>query len=399
MIKKGDIHRKDRWIFCGFDVVNFLQKNPEIKNHKRILLRAYPGIALLFIYGILRVSHLYLMQKKYDGDPEVHNHLVLETDESHMHQNYFKFCNPDKSIPFTMIKAFDNSSYTAISWISLSELMKALVGNLKGFKKNVEYLPPAFFNLLFRKAVSSIAVYTYWFALFSKINISRPSTKLFSSGPYIPGCAAAAAGIETIYIAHGFIQNFFANPAYSSVMVYSDEECLEYQRYLGHKQITLFPISEIKDLNQSILIFLSNTDIGAGMETEDLLELVKFFQKRKYKIIIKTHPYNSESKILQQLSKIYDIEMNSDKLLTGFQAIQRYKPKFTASWASTTACESLRSGVIPISLTKITHIAIHGSVYPQDKRNFYWDTEKNEIEQATIDRENYIASLKLVRFR
>ena len=320
MIKKLEIKRGDRWIFCGYDVVNFLQQNSKITNQKRVLLRAYPGIALLFIYGSLKVFNLYLIQKKSNGYSETHNHLVLETDQNHMHQNYLRFYNPDKSIPFIGIKAFDRRSYTAIKWVSLSELMKALAENLKSFKKNTEYLPPAFFNLLFRKAVRSITAYTYWFALFRKIKISSPSTKLFSSGPYIPGCAAAAAGIETIYVAHGFIEKFFAHPAYSSVMVYSDEECLEYQSYLGHDQTILFPISEIKDLNQSILIFLFPESV---METENLLELVEFFQKRKYKIIVKTHPYNSESKILQQLSTIYDIEVNSDKSLTGMEAIQR----------------------------------------------------------------------------
>lgn len=397
MIKKLEIKPEDRWIFCGYDVVNFLQKNPKIKNQKRILLRAYPGIALLFIYGSLRVFNLYLIQKKSDGYSKAHNHLVLKTDQNHMHQNYFRFYNPDKSIPFTGIKAFDRSSYTAISWVSLSELMKALVGNLKGFKKNTEYLPPAFFNLLFRKAVRSIAAYTYWFALFSKINISSPSTKLFSSGPYIPGCAAAAAGIETIYVAHGFIQKFFAHPAYSSVMVYSDEECLEYQSYLGHEQTIPFPISEIKDLNQSILIFLNPT--VTEMEIENLSGLMAFFRKRKYKIILKTHLYSSEIKILQQFLTIYDIEVNSDKSLTGMEAIRKYKPKFTASWASTAACESLRSGVIPIQLEEITANTVQGSVYPQDKRNFFWDTDKNEIDQAAIDGNNYIASLNLIRFR
>jgi hypothetical protein len=311
--------------------------------------------------------------------------------------NYFRFYNPEKSISFQGIKVFDKTSFTAISWISLSELMQTLVRNLKDFKKNVEYLPPAFFNLLFRKAVRSISAYTYWCALFKKININNPSAKVFSSGPYIPGCAAAMVGMEIIYIAHGLVENFFANPAYSSVMVYSEEERLDYQTYLDHEQVTLFPITEINDLNQSIIIFLAADD--SEMITGDWLGLAAFFHNRNYKIIVKTHPYNSESNVLKKLSEIYKVETCKIKELSGMDALKIYKPKFTAGWASTSACESLRSGIISISLAEITNRYIQMSVYPQGKRNFFWDTEKSEIEHAALNRKNYVESLELIRFR
>ena len=397
MIKKLEIQRKDRWIFCGLDVTEFLNANPETKNQNCKLLRVYPGIALLFIYGVLKVLHLYLVQKKSHISSDHHNHFVLETGESHMSLNYFRFYNPEKSISFQGIKVFDKTSFTAISWISLSELMQTLARNLKDFKKNVEYLPPAFFNLLFRKAVGSISAYTYWCALFKKININNPSAKVFSSGQYISGCAAAAVGMEIIYIAHGLVEYFFANPAYSSVMVYSDEERLNYQKYLDHEQVTLFPITEINDLNQSILIFLASDD--SDMVKGDLLGLVAFFHNKNYKIIVKTHPYNSESNVLKKLLEIYKVETCNIKELSGMDALKIYKPKFTAGWVSTSACESLRSGIISITLAEITHRYIQRSVYPMGKRNFFWDTEKSEIEHATLDKKNYFESLELIRFR
>lgn len=396
MINRLEIKREDRWIFCGDDVYFFLQENAQIKE-KRFLLRIYPGITLLLILGFFKLVFLYIIQKISSTNNELYDHLVFETYESHMHQNYFKFYNPDKNISYRGVNVFDKKSYTSIHWIPLTVLIKNLAANLKSFKKNVEYLPPSFFNLLLRKAMNSIAAYSYWNALFSKINICNPTTKVFTSGPYIPGCAATSASLETIYIAHGFIGKFFAMPAYSSVMVYSDEECIEYQSYLGHSKTALFPISEIKEMNQSILIFLESTDYVTPLG--DISGLITFFQKKQYEIVLKAHPYNSDSKILQKLSRIYDIEVNSDHLLTGMEAIQKYKPRFTAGWTSTTACESLRSGVIPISLAERTSTDIERTIYPIAKRSLFWDHEKDAIEHATVGMKNYIAGLKLVRSR
>lgn len=396
MMDKLKIKPEDRWIYCGNDVRTFLKENTQIQN-KRFLLRTYPGIALLLILGFFKLVFLYLIQQKSNVNTESYDHFVFETDESHMHQNYFKFYNPQKKISYRGVNVFNKKSYTSIHRISLVVLIKSFVVNLKSFKKNAGNLPPSFFNLLLKKAIDSIAAYSYWHALFSKIKTYTPATKVFSSGPYIPGCAATSAGIETIYVAHGFVEKFFANPAYSSVMTYSAEECLEYQAYLGHSNTSKFPISEIKDLNQSILIFFESDDRYISLDK--LPELFAFFKKRQFKIIVKAHPYNQESKLLQKFSQIYDIDVNSNHLLTGMEVIQKYKPKFTAGWLSTTSCESLRSGVIPISLAEKTNIYIDNTIYPIAKRNFFWDHEIDAIKNAIIDTKNYIAALELVRSR
>lgn len=396
MINRLEIKREDRWIFCGDDVNFFLQENSQIKK-KSSLLRIYLGITLLLILGFFKLVFLYIIQKISNTNNELYDHLVFETYESHMHQNYFKFYNPDKNISYRGVNIFDKKSYTSIHWIPLKVLIKNLAANLKSFKKNVEYLPPSFFNLLLRKAMNSIAPYSYLNALFSKINIYNPTIKVFASGPYIAGCAATSAGLETIYFAHGFVVKFFAMPAYSSVVVYSDEERAEYQSYLGHSKVSLFPISEIKEMNQSIIIFLESRD--DWLPIGDMSGLITFFQKKQYKIVVKAHPYKPDSEILQKLSKIYHIDVCSDHLLTGIEVIQKYKPRFAAGWTSTTACESLRSGVIFISLAETTNQYYERTIYPMAKRCLNWDLEKDVIEHATVDMKNYIADLKLIRSR
>ena len=216
----------------------------------------------------------------------------------------------------------------------------------------------------------------------------------------MPSCAATCLGIETIYIPHGLIQRFLSNPAYTGIMVYSEDEQTEYQSYLGHEQVTLFPISEINGLNKSIIIFLAAID--SEMSSDNFSDVIKFFSGEGYKIIVKTHPYNPDSKILKQLSKLsklYKIETNLIEALTGIQAIKSYKPQFSAGWSSTSLCESLRSGVISINLSSSNEIKKQRIVHPMERRNFCWPYEKDLIKYAVIDSEKYIESLELLRLR
>ncbi|MDA9274296.1 hypothetical protein N9Q01_02325 [Gammaproteobacteria bacterium] len=396
-IAKSKINPAHRWIFLGEDIDLFVEAHPRLENKKRILLRLYPALLLLFIFGVLKISYFYLIQKKDNSDKKYPDHFVLEANEGHMNENYYKFFNPQGDVPYTAIKAVNKISFTGIHKIYFSKLFKTLIQSLREFKKSSEYLSPKFFNLIYLKAQQSISAYTYWFALFERINKDNPNAKVFSAGQHMPSCAATCLGIETIYISHGLIKRFLSNPAYTDIMIYSEDEQIEYQSYLGHGQVTLFPISEISGLNKSIIIFLAASD--NEMSSDNLSDVIKFFSGEGYKIIVKTHPYNPDSKILKQLSKLYKIETNSIKTLAGMQAIKSYKPQFSVGWSSTSLCESLRSGVISINLSSSNEIKQQRSIYPMERRNFCWSYEKDLIEYSAIDSEKYNESLELLRLR
>jgi len=82
-----------------------------------------------------------------------------------------------------------------------------------------------------------------------------------------------------------------------------------------------------------------------------------------------------------------------DSIGTGSDIIRNLKPSFVIGWGSTSLCESLNMGVIPISLSKKSEIR-PDSIYPIVKRTLSWHDEKKQIISAVNQQADYCKILR-----
>ena len=397
MLSNPQITPNARWIFCGQDVADFFANIPSSRTTLKNLQRNYFKLAILFLYGFIQLFYLFIIQKKGGSNFKQCDHYLIKTGVDHMHQNYYTFFNLDEALPCIELEVFNKKSITSIKKISAYKLMQSFFQNYSIFKENTNFTGSKLNQLLFDKGMKSIAIYSYWCALFKEMSSENKNATLFSCGPYIPGCAASCNGIKTIYLAHGLIDRFYANPAYSEARVFSKEEQTEYMSYLGHTKVDLYPIAYKKNFNKQVIIFLGAIDLE--MDFQDLSELINFFNKKGFLIIVKTHPSNAYSNILDNLSKIHNIDKIVREKLNGIEAINKYQPQFTVGWSSTGLCESLRAGVIPICLSTKSDPYINNALYPIIQRSIFWYDERDLIDFASMNVGNYHSTLKLLETR
>ena len=83
------------------------------------------------------------------------------------------------------------------------------------------------------------------------------------------------------------------------------------------------------------------------------------------------------------------------------EIILNLRPYFTVSWISTALCESLRHGVVPISLLEaITGLTSpYLEIYPIKKRTLSWHEEKERIFELLEDTSLYTKTLSELRVR
>ena len=93
------------------------------------------------------------------------------------------------------------------------------------------------------------------------------------------------------------------------------------------------------------------------------------------------------------------------------EAILSLRPSFTIGWRSTALCESLRHGIVPISLSNKENtkgILDHNIrfytldaeiVYPFKKRTLSWKEEKERIFELLEDMSLYTKTLSELRMR
>ena len=134
----------------------------------------------------------------------------------------------------------------------------------------------------------------------------------------------------------------------------------------------------------------------------DVSELVDLFRVEHYKIYIKPHPLD---KAPEKLKKEYGLsQYNWETLLNLPQVeyineasdatflINKRKPRFIVGWGSTSICEALNMGVIPISLS-----IDQDAFYPLKKRSLQWPLKKNIVKDLIFGNLSYQSEIDKLR--
>jgi len=124
--------------------------------------------------------------------------------------------------------------------------------------------------------------------------------------------------------------------------------------------------------------------------------IINFFNSKSYKIYVKTHPLSILSAKFIKKHKL-SLTNWKEKLsdynvyyLNDSNGINRLGPSFiVGQWGSTTICEALDFGVIPINFSIFTSNKSLFDVYPTDKRSLSWPLDAEIINNILLEGELY----------
>ena len=352
------------------------------------------------MFGFMRIIQYFLLQKSTIDTPP--NHIVVRTAAPHMHNNYFRLFNQSaKKDLFIYIDCFDKNQFTKIKRLKFCDIFSEFyLTLLEGIPIISKLSKDEGRFQIACQAMRLMPVFSYFTCLLKNLKNKNSNIKIFSGGADLISASAIVSNVETYWLAHGLIdpanlvgsrnikpdpsKYFIAYPDFDYVYLYSQDEA-EYLK--GHgvsSELRLYPYKKLDNLNKKIIIFLNDED--RNMNFRDLEELVKFFKKHGFEIIMKLHPSYKGTlrhKFLndQMIRIIKDSSPSASELMTG------ERPRFVSGWLSTTLCEAYRLGIIPICLAK-PEDSIY-SPYKFNTKSIYWGEEKKIIKDFISNKNNF----------
>ena len=379
---KMRISQRIVWIFSMSYILregSFLCSKPKFLLHGPII----------FIFGLLRVLQLYFLQKsKKQNSINIPDHIVVKSAAPHMHVNYFRLFNPgDDSSKYIYIECFNKNQFTQIRrlhfwdiffefYLTFKELIPVLSKlQAEQGKKN-----------LMRQAMLSLPVFAYFVCLFKNLKNENSNIKIFSGGVHLISASAITAEIPAYWLSHGLLAQaklnekniehdpskyFIALPDYDYIYLFSKDE----QNYLSDHNVRsftkLYEFTKIGDLKNKILIFL--IDSPHLMNVQDLKETIDLFQRYDYEVILKFHPSHKSSFSLEFVDN-KNIKIDESLTASASDLMKAERPKYVASWGSTTLCEALRQGIAPICLCSNGEEKFQP--YLHRKRSIWWHDDQ-----------------------
>jgi hypothetical protein len=398
----GNENRK--WIF--FSLLNDPDRFAAKRNSKT---RLWKGL----IYAFFKLHVIFVLQLPFllRREKQISQYIILGSQASHHHSNIFRFLNfnPNEA---TIINAYDKTSVSSIRYIGIISLYKEFrkkIFELKDYLINDNKLYNS--EDLITHATASIASFTYFSLLFQSIKSSHPNINIYSGGAELASLAAINSSLNTHYVSHGllglkappdgslseYVEDKISEesyPGYSSIYVYSDYENKFFSSRLTNTKIITYPVKTLIDLNPVIILFFEITD-----EFFDLIrfeQVVKFFKKNNFQIIAKEHPTN-QSEFPVQFCRENQIELIRGSGITAYEIIREKQPMFTLGWPSTSLCESLNLGVIPICIPDHHPFFRFQTFYPFQSKTLSWSKDLLEIERLLFSQQNYDSCLANLR--
>jgi len=376
------------WIF-SYSYIS--RKNSFLQRRSKFLLVS----PLIFLFGLIKILQYFFLQKSSENN--IPNHLVIYTAAPHMHMNYFRLFN----------KNYDASKYLLIDYVNKKKFTQIMKLNFLDifaeFYLTFKELAPMLSRLnadegkkiKLYEATVSLPVFAYFTCLFKHIKIQNPESKIFSGGAHLVSAAGVTASIPVLWLAHGSLASaksyqknieldsskyFIALPKFQSIYLYSNDE-VKYLRDFGiESQLCLYNYKKIDKFNKKIIIFLDAED--RYMNFEDLSNLIDYFKKYKYSLIVKFHP--SYTGILDgKFFKDKEVRIAEYQGASALKLMLEEKPIFVCGWQSTTLCEAFRLKIIPICLTRKADLVY--APYNFKQKSIFWDNEKTLLKNCITD--------------
>lgn len=394
---------KYRWVICG--VSKPLVQYNDANYCSNAYSCSFFSILIIVLLSLLRVI-VYAVKMffiKVDDNYVINNNLILEVDREYRHQNINKVIIDDSLKP-TLIRVFDLTSLMKIQSISIVSLFVQFFYSMNEFFYMMSSISNDEIKLnILKNASVHISSYTYLVCFFKNIKSEYPRCKSFTGGgETLASNAVISAGIDCTYITHGLIEEIYpdAFPRFSSVYLYSKEEKKYLDKVVNIKSY-VYTYDSITLRNTSVLIFLGPT----GFNNYAILSrVVKLFKKFKYKIFIKIHPVTGCDNWQDNWIDSINIEIfDYDQVYDASAAITSLKPSFVVGSVSTSLCESLQMGVIPIDIqySPVNKYQFQKDIliYPIDRKCVSWELEQSLINSLLLADISYNDVINLLENR
>jgi hypothetical protein len=406
-LKLGDIiSANHQWMLAGQTLNNFLLSNENsLKFFSRNYVKYIYEIVFLFI-GLLRIISLFLSQKPQKGnDVFMHiDHLIGITqfgyieDLEYRHKNYFKIFNDGIESKYIILDEYDRKAFTGITQISFQDLFKELRVNaressvLLGRIRSLKFL-----SLIVPNAAKNIAVFSYLSLLFRYIKDSKDDVKFFSGGSELFASAAIKESVTTYLLKHGAMSQMSKHCflKYAHVYVYSKDDLEHIKEISPETKVSIYASPTIINKTNKVIFFGTLRDLN---ELKLLSEMTNFFVQRGIQPFYKCHPIMTEDQ-QKIISESVGGEIMNNKF-DGSELIQQLHPSFCIGWASTTLCESLNAGIIPICTQRESEqeeLKEEAIVYPFNERTLSWLKDKKLILSALDNQNKYDEIIQSLR--
>ena len=305
------------------------------------------------------------------------------------------------------INAFKKFDFFKIHNVNLLLIINKFIPSLKELYKIFNYkYPKDLERLMFSDCSKNLAYFSYLSAFFCKCKKNNKNIEVLTSGAFLHSNAAINEGICVNYFLHGLIGEIspLVHPLADKIYVYSYEEKKYLKNLRIKSKIYVYPYKNIKSHNNAVIFFMRQSD--KNMNEKMIIEILKVFKKYDYKIYIKTHPTYTGN-VAYRLAKLFNIQMIENRIYDAISIIKEKKPRFVVSWFGTAICESLNSGVIPITLAKSYEMENLSKdfnkdpqiVYPIFKRSISWHKEKNLFYELLNSTSKYLDILNILKQR
>jgi len=408
-----NISAKHQWVLCNKKIIELLDKDIEntldkinlIQKATQVFLFFYTCIKAFFIVLYYYAKQLFVVKFSVVKNKK---NIIFEADRKYRHYNFFRINNNSKS--FQVIDGLNLTKLMRFGHVGFIRLIKHFFISLNEFYYILTMSHSSQVRLfLLKGGARNIPAYTYLYCMLNFIKIENPKcTAYIGSGVSLLSFALVSLKIKTVYICHGLISkiNPLIFPEFDQIFLYSEEE-LKYLRKVGVLSKTdIYSFDNIKNHNRAIVIFLGNDDSD---NLDAILKIIKLFQAENYTVYLKFHPLVDNVEIV---NKVYlndkVIVVDSKKYCNASDIIKKVRPAFTVSVkASTSNCESLSMGVIPIffDVAKNSDLYNHYKdseeffVYPFEDRALSWRLEYNIIDDVLMENINHVDVVDMLRLR
>jgi hypothetical protein len=391
---------KVKWILFS------LQERPKENNaSQRIKVNLYARCILAFIkLNLLFFYQLFFLLSK---KKKFENYIILGSLSPHHHGNLKRFFGLDISQE-KIIQAFEIKSIVSNEFIGLIPLYLEFFRHFSSARRYICFENKVYSaKELVANLSSAIAIYSYFCLLFKLIKDRDSTMEIYTGGAELASLAAISNGLTTHYMTHGLLglsalpeigpqafkeQKFSEDsfPSFSSIYVYSMEEQLYLTKRLPSAKINVYPFKPLSSQQKTIILFFD--DAKQFFDAMLFQKIVDFFNAENFKIIGKEHPCNT-SNLPEIFCQENNIELLKGSSLSAYEVIIQYKPKFVLGWPSTSLCESLNLGVIPICIPDTHPFFEFQNFYPFQSKTLAWSKDLNIIKSVMHSKEAYAQKL------
>ena len=397
---KDLVNKRNQWFFFGKEITEYLAK----RNYSLFIPSGniwYSSFSVYASYSYNLLKIIYFLVKQLFSDKtsfqKKSTHIVFSARGGYDLKNYNRLFH-DNNVEVIHMEAFNTSQKINLNIVKTTSAFSFLLENIREANHILKLkLPLDLRKNIVNHSLPQLAVYTYLCAFFSAIKEQIPNVKIIHTGAIVLSCAATRAELETVYLYHGLAgkQSIASLPFDDHIYVYANEEKSYFENISPNSNVCLYPVQELSKLEKRVIIFLRDHD--ESMSEKTILEILTFFLKKDYEIFLKRHPIYRGS-LADKLAEAYNLEIaDHENEKDASETILNLRPSFTVSWRSTSLCESLRHGVVPISLAEGKRV--DKLIYPIRKRSLSWMDEKERIFDLLEDNSFYKKTLSELRIR